>query len=592
MLEAKGNEETPKPNEGITVLPVSDEESFTDNEKGANTVEDGGKNIIVGVMSHHHLFSFSLPSLRLVSQPLPRQRWGDKQVLPHVNWGDIFFDLFYVAAAYNLASIIKYKPTAMGLVYFLGCFGPVCQLWEDKTIYESRFSVVEDSIFHRLFEVVHLVFVATAVLHIRPYDKLSNPYDDDDMFAFCLGVTLGNLMTILRYIELLLWPSSTSTAKSQAKFTLITRIPPFCSFLAASVVSGLKFYSPKGQGGGRFLAASTASGDQVYHIPIILCLVGYFLHFLCTYALVAWSYTQPGNILRDKFVPINVDFIIHRYGEWIMLMLGESILSILIVDTSNVSKYYFSFYTAVLSVVLLQYFHFRSQPHHAEDHAMRRSRRAGVTWAILMNWYSAGLIIIGVSYKMLLIEFSKEHDKRRNLMMLWNSVDRSRELAGGSDGLSDQERKMNVAKFFSGSLAFTMLCLDCLMLSHRGFRDNFKRCLRQKSNSLKMKAAFLVLLRTLIFLSAAFIHTWTKDPGKLIFFGFIIIFLQVFVRFIGDIVFPPEGPSTNHHDGKHEHDVKHSDSQDETLDDIGKNMWPNRSFARAVRCDLHSSLGG
>lgn len=31
------------------------------------------------------------------SHPQQRQRWGDKQLHPHTNWGDIFFDLFYVA---------------------------------------------------------------------------------------------------------------------------------------------------------------------------------------------------------------------------------------------------------------------------------------------------------------------------------------------------------------------------------------------------------------------------------------------------------------------------------------------------------------
>lgn len=34
--------------------------------------------------------------------PVQRQRWGEEQSLPHVNWGDLFFDLFYVGAAYNL----------------------------------------------------------------------------------------------------------------------------------------------------------------------------------------------------------------------------------------------------------------------------------------------------------------------------------------------------------------------------------------------------------------------------------------------------------------------------------------------------------
>ena len=36
------------------------------------------------------------------SPPVQRQRYGDDKVLPHVGWGDLFFDLFYVGAAYNL----------------------------------------------------------------------------------------------------------------------------------------------------------------------------------------------------------------------------------------------------------------------------------------------------------------------------------------------------------------------------------------------------------------------------------------------------------------------------------------------------------
>ena len=40
--------------------------------------------------------------LRLYAPPQQRQQWGQRQILPRVNWGDLFFDLFYVAAAYNV----------------------------------------------------------------------------------------------------------------------------------------------------------------------------------------------------------------------------------------------------------------------------------------------------------------------------------------------------------------------------------------------------------------------------------------------------------------------------------------------------------
>ena len=44
---------------------------------------------------HHGSTPFYLP-------PIQRQRWCEDQILPHVNWGDLFFDLFYVGAAFNL----------------------------------------------------------------------------------------------------------------------------------------------------------------------------------------------------------------------------------------------------------------------------------------------------------------------------------------------------------------------------------------------------------------------------------------------------------------------------------------------------------
>ena len=54
--------------------------------------------------SLHGLMLTSLSShierhmMPLYSHPKQRQRWGDTQLHPHTNWGDVFFDLFYVSA--------------------------------------------------------------------------------------------------------------------------------------------------------------------------------------------------------------------------------------------------------------------------------------------------------------------------------------------------------------------------------------------------------------------------------------------------------------------------------------------------------------
>ena len=47
--------------------------------------------------------SYHPGALRLFAPPRQRQTWNDTQILPRLNWGDLFFDLFYVAAAYNVS---------------------------------------------------------------------------------------------------------------------------------------------------------------------------------------------------------------------------------------------------------------------------------------------------------------------------------------------------------------------------------------------------------------------------------------------------------------------------------------------------------
>jgi hypothetical protein len=43
--------------------------------------------------------------------PLQRQYWDDDQVLPHINWGDMFYDLFYVAAGKCKNAMWKMSPS-------------------------------------------------------------------------------------------------------------------------------------------------------------------------------------------------------------------------------------------------------------------------------------------------------------------------------------------------------------------------------------------------------------------------------------------------------------------------------------------------
>ena len=134
------------------------------------------------------------------SPPRQRQKWGDAQSLPHVNWGDLFFDLHYVAATYNISYILVYDPTWEGLLYAAGTFFPVQMIWTRANHRSSRF-VTEDDLFHRVLQICTLVVLATAVLHIRPVKYMSNAGGEISMFVFCLCLCLEDLLEAVKSIE-------------------------------------------------------------------------------------------------------------------------------------------------------------------------------------------------------------------------------------------------------------------------------------------------------------------------------------------------------------------------------------------------------
>ena len=111
---------------------------------------------------------------------------------------------------------------------------------------------------------------------------------------------------------------------------------------------------------------------------------------------------------------MNINFCIHRFGEWTMLMLGESVLSLLIVDVVETTPYYKTLFSGVISITLLEYLHFRSQPHNPDDHAMRRKKEAGLAFSYTMWIYSAALIVLGTAYKMLLYEYIYEEKAKKS----------------------------------------------------------------------------------------------------------------------------------------------------------------------------------
>ena len=121
------------------------------------------------------------------SPPRQRQKWGDDVALQHSEWGDLFYDLFYVAAAYNLGNLLTsslepdlYKK---GVMYFVAIFGSLYIAWEESVLYQSRYATGD--YFHQFVNILRILFVSLSIIHIDPIYIMSDPSSADNVSPCC-----------------------------------------------------------------------------------------------------------------------------------------------------------------------------------------------------------------------------------------------------------------------------------------------------------------------------------------------------------------------------------------------------------------------
>ena len=246
---------------------------------------------------------------------------------------------------------------------------------------------------------------------------------------------------------------------------------------------------------------------------------------------------------------MNIDFVIHRNGELAMLVLGESVLSLLIVDSEQ-GNYHRTFYFGILTVVVLMLLHFQSQPHDATMHAMRRHKNSGILFGITYPIYCAALVAVGASYKLFMYSVSKD-EKRRLLSGLVSEESLTRLLAGGGGdsgcGPYGDEKKKMVANLFSWAMALAFLCMDIMQFAHVGIKKNVESCkiygacprTGEKKMRYNIKGLFFVTLpRVAITVFVVTLSLWETSPKTLAALGFVAVTSQLITRFLGKVWFP------------------------------------------------------
>ena len=461
------------------------------------------------------------------SPPKQRQRWGETQILPSDNWGQIFFDLFYVGGAYNLGNVIKTSDLDFRcILYFCAAGFPSMMMWFDRLYFDARFTTRpgHDTV-HRIMEILQLCCVATALSRIRSVDVMAHPCEHLDVFQFSISLFLNSLLNIARYIEVILYGIGDPGANVVAKRDIMCRIIPSCFLLAAAIESGISYFNHYNKDGNDHC-------DDVNENPIWFCLASWL-----SWAILGYCNNvifAPRQQQIETSVPLNVHFCMHRYGEWFMLMFGESIMSLLIVEGNNESvTHSVKFYSGVLSIVFLAHLHFESEPHHNEDHALTRSRHSHYLYTLLVPVYSMALIAVGVCYKMFLYDYQDDGaDQYNKYRMLGGDGggDYDGESGvesnyyGGSDYMENKQQF--TADLFCGSIATVLLCQDALMWLHQGAHA----IIAQAGKIPTLWLVLLILSKYTLLFFLIVMSAFNNDPHFIAFFGFGAILFQEILR--------------------------------------------------------------
>jgi len=94
------------------------------------------------------------------------------------------------------------------------------------------------------------------------------------------------------------------------------------------------------------------------------------------------------------------DYLIKRYGEFTLLLLGECILSLLGIGETTTSKYYYMIVIfGIVTVIWLLFLIFESEPSDAQAHALWGNRWNTVCYILLIQIITISLIGLGASFK-------------------------------------------------------------------------------------------------------------------------------------------------------------------------------------------------
>jgi len=374
------------------------------------------------------------------------------------------------------------------------------------------------------------------------YDRVAHQID---RFALTLALFLETLVHIALQLELYCVAKGDRDAiKSQAKRRLLTQLLPLAFiYLIASIVAGiLHFGEEKGDhvlaednysdlqvdnsevndeysnrtleetseeqhrrvsGGAATTEYEHGYSWNVADVPLILCFVAALVSQVIQG--IEAMFLTPKNInIRSLIVPMNIDFLVHRFGEFTMLFFGEAVMGLLIVETAKANEYYTPIVIGILSVMVLQVFKFESEPHgDCEGHCLWRGLKAFFVYNLLTQALCVGLICFAISFKAGLTTVAAAQKEENNIRRM---------LSGGESIVT----MYAISVLYSISLAIVLTSIALMTCTHAGFKKTYGVTdLKENGNEIHRSCNLKNLFRltfhvgSIIFVATMFL--WIED---------------------------------------------------------------------------------
>uniref|UniRef100_A0A0G4FYW1 Uncharacterized protein n=1 Tax=Chromera velia CCMP2878 TaxID=1169474 RepID=A0A0G4FYW1_9ALVE len=349
----------------------------------------------------------------LWSPPALYHDWDDEYEEMSSGWWELFTDLLLVVASSNIADLFKEDPDWRGLGRFVLQNLIFQGAWMHYTHHSSRFR--DHSLFQSGLLFVYLTGMAAMVVH-------SSGFSSGEMAGFTAGDIIQKTALVFMFVNVAAHIPRARVHATVSFFFMVVMIGNLAFALRAAVTMAW--------GGSLtlWLWGGTLFVDRVV-VPIL----------------------GSPLLAGRRLVPINIDHIQDREGCYMMVVLGESVVSAALryrslPENSVTGRYYAASLLSFLGTYGLALIYFHIKPSR-ELHAYRRSRWASFFYLQISQILLMGILGVGVGVKLAMA------------------------VVTGQEGEHTTQMAPSHVWIYYGMLSLIFLALLCIRLLHFGGRE-------------------------------------------------------------------------------------------------------------------------